>query len=102
MPKDDVCRLYLQELVKLIIEDADRAKKFRDESTSPESREWHSAEAMTLYGVLDLMQQQANAFMLPLDDLGLSGRGFREGDGELATQYPGNRCRSTSSASAVG
>ncbi len=63
---------YLLDLGRLIREAAVDAKKAHD-SRSPDTREFESGRVMAYNEVVSLMQQQAVAFGLPFEEIGLEG-----------------------------
>jgi hypothetical protein len=63
---------YLRDLGQLVRERGEQAKK-EAASAAPEDKIFQRGRLMAYYEVLSLMQQQAEAFDLPLNDLGLSG-----------------------------
>jgi len=63
---------YLRDLGQLVRERGERAKK-EATSAAPEDKIFQQGRLMAYYEVLSLMQQQAEAFDLALNDLGLSG-----------------------------
>lgn len=63
---------YLRDLGPLIRENAERAKSSLA-AASQEDRSFEHGQLIAYHDVLSLMQQQATAFSLPLDDVGLDG-----------------------------
>jgi hypothetical protein len=70
---DDRYRQYLFDLGLLLWEHAIEAKKQRDAQPAGEGRAYHTGELMAYHRVVSLMQQQAEAFGIPLADLRLEG-----------------------------
>lgn len=65
------CTGYLRDLTFLIKEMAREAKRNSDASTNDTDRALSLERLMTLHEVVSLMQQQAEAFNIPLADIGL-------------------------------
>ena len=63
---------YLRDLGRLVRESGERAKQ-EGASAAPEDKIFQQGRLMAYYEVLSLMQHQAEAFDLPLNDLALSG-----------------------------
>jgi hypothetical protein len=63
---------YLRDLGHLIREAGEQAKNDSDQA-SESNRLFQQGRLMAYYEVLSLMQQQAEAFQLPLRDLALDG-----------------------------
>jgi hypothetical protein len=66
----DVHRHYLRDLGYLLKEMAVEAQR---EHVASQADEFKSGRAIALYEVLSLLQNQAVAFQLPLNDLALEG-----------------------------
>ena len=65
------CTGYLRDLALLIKDMARRAKTTSDASIKGADRALSLERLMTLHEVVSLMQQQAEAFNIPLADIGL-------------------------------
>jgi len=63
---------YLLDLGHLVREAGEQAKKDADQA-SESDRLFQRGRLMAYYEVLSLMQQQAEAFQLPLEELALDG-----------------------------
>jgi hypothetical protein len=64
----DTHALYLKDLGQILREQALEARKHADDGT-----EYDQGQRFAYYSVLSLMQQQAEAFGLPFDELSLDG-----------------------------
>ena len=64
--------LYLKDLVSLLIEKAREARTARD-SASADDRSLSNERLLAFHEVVSLMQQQAVAFEIRAEDLGLDG-----------------------------
>jgi hypothetical protein len=69
--EDQTLKYYLQEIGSLIKESAREAKELEDSSKGSSSQDYNSGYSMAWYEVVSLMQQQAEAFGIPLEDLDL-------------------------------
>ena len=65
------CTGYLRDLALLIKDMARKAKTINDASIDDADRSLRLERLMTLHEVVSLMQQQAEAFNIPLADIGL-------------------------------
>lgn len=65
------CTGYLRDLASLIKDMAREAKTTSDAFTNDTDRALSLERLMTLHEVVSLMQQQAEAFNIPLADIGL-------------------------------
>jgi hypothetical protein len=63
---------YLHDLGQLVRKAGEQAKQ-ETASATPEDKIFQQGRLMAYYEVLSLMQHQAEAFDLPLNDLALSG-----------------------------
>ncbi len=64
---------YLHDVGFLLRERALEAKKAKAAARSPSEREFEDGRLMAYYEVITLMQNQAIAFNLPFDAVGLEG-----------------------------
>lgn len=64
---------YLKDLSGLLIEQAREAKEARDKATNEGDKLFESGRLLGYYSVISLMQQQAQAFGVELDAIGLAG-----------------------------
>lgn len=64
-------RYYLYDLGFLLKEDALEAKREREAAKGSEAYEFHNGRVMAYYEVITLMQQQAEGFDIPLEELRL-------------------------------
>ncbi len=69
----DSYRQYLRDLGSLISDKAREAKQLKEKSAGTDDFEFNLGRLMAFHEVVSLMQQQAEAFGLPLDELGLAG-----------------------------
>lgn len=65
---NNVYKNYLIDLVKLLIEDAFEAKK----SANKEPNEFNNGKVIGYYEVLDTIQNQATAFYIDKNEIGLN------------------------------
>jgi hypothetical protein len=70
---DPKYKYYLEDLGFLLREQAMEAKKRRDTAQDKEDRLFHSGGLLAYYAVISLMQQQADVFDIPLEELRLDG-----------------------------
>jgi|FLYL01.1.fsa_nt_gi hypothetical protein len=63
---------YLLDLVALILEDAREAKRERDAAKKKSDRDFHDGRLAAYREVISLMQNQAAAFGISLDSIGLN------------------------------
>ena len=63
---------YLHDLTRLLVERARKARADRD-AAPPSDRNVANAALFAFHEVVSLMQQQAVAFGIPLEELGLDG-----------------------------
>lgn len=70
MADERTARLYLQDLGLLVAEQARRARADRD--ADPKDS-FASGRLMAMHEIVSLMQQQAEAFGLAVEDVGLGG-----------------------------
>ena len=70
--KDATCAYYLSDLGKLLKERAQKAKSARD-SADAASQEFENGHLHAYYAVVSHMQNQALAFGLTFEDVGLDG-----------------------------
>lgn len=70
---DDLFKAYVRDLSFLIKEMAFEAKRTADTSQSESSPEFYSGRLMAFHEIVSLMQQQAEAFGITLDEIGLAG-----------------------------
>jgi hypothetical protein len=73
MREDHVYGNYLRDLGQLISEAARSAKRERDELNDSSRRDYAIGRLMGYHEVVSLMLQQARAFGIDADDLGLVG-----------------------------
>lgn len=64
-------RYYLYDLGFLLKEEALEAKRARDEARGTSHYDFAAGELIALYGVISLMQQLAEGFDIPLEELRL-------------------------------
>jgi hypothetical protein len=67
-------RYYLMDLGQKVKERALEARKEKEATQGPEDagwREFHATRLLAYFEVVALMQEQAQAFGIPLEDLGL-------------------------------
>jgi len=72
MMNQDECKNYLRDLSFLVIEKALDAKRVAETSRDSDRYDYDLARSMAFYEVVSLMQQQAEAFGIPLDEIGLN------------------------------
>jgi len=65
------CRNYLYDLGRLLLERALEAKKEREDAREKQESDFHAGKLLAYNEVISLVQQQALAFQLPLEFLGL-------------------------------
>jgi hypothetical protein len=70
---DQTLQHYLSDLGKLLIQNAREVKHARETATSVSSRDYESGRLMGYNEVISLMQQQAIAFGLSLQEVALEG-----------------------------
>lgn len=63
---------YLLDLVTLLLDNAREAKKERDAAGTKAGRDYHEGRLMAYNEVISLMQNQAVAFGIALDSIGLN------------------------------
>ena len=74
MPQNDKYRPYLVDLVNLLREDLADARKQRDaHHPPPDKKAFDSGVAFAYAAVLSTMVHQADAFDIPLSEIGLNG-----------------------------
>jgi hypothetical protein len=73
MSGEQTYRNYLLATNELLLEFAREAKAQADETRGTEAGTFHAGYLMGMYRVISLMQQQAPAFGLEVDDIGLAG-----------------------------
>jgi len=66
------CKNYLRDYCFLIIEKAFDAKKTAESLKGSEKYDYHLGRKMAFYETISLLQQQAVAFGIPLNEIGLS------------------------------
>ena len=64
---------YLRDLGCLLRDAAREAKRDADSARGTKNKEWKSGYSFAYMEVISLMQQQADAFGLPLENLALDG-----------------------------
>ncbi len=73
MSDDTAFHHYLLATNELLLEFAREAKLEADATRGTDAGNFHAGYLMGMYRVISLMQQQAPAFGLELDDIGLDG-----------------------------
>ncbi len=64
---------YLRDLVRIIVDDAKVAKDAKDAKLKidPNKAEYEIGQLMTYYGIVSLIQQQAELFDLSFEEIGM-------------------------------
>lgn len=70
---DDVYKLYLGDLGYLLRDEGIKARQRRDAVRGQDAEAFETGYLMGFHRVISLMQQQAEAFNIPLTDLRLDG-----------------------------
>ncbi len=78
MPADDTYKNYLRDLGYLVREYASEAKLKQDQGRGTDGQDFADGYLMGFHRIATLMEQQAEAFGIPLEDLAFEG--FRPND----------------------